>query len=79
MQLHVHADDCQLYTSFEAPDFNQTTLNMEILIDDIRGWYSANILKFNDSKTEMMLISSKFRLSLHLEHSLRPSDAYMRQ
>ena len=41
---------------------------MEILIDDIRGWYSENMLKLNDSKTEMMVISSKFRPSVHLDH-----------
>ena len=57
----MYADDCQLYTTFEASDIYQTALNMEILIDDIRGWYSDNMLKLNDSKTEMMVISSKFR------------------
>ena len=56
------------YTTFEASDNNQTALNMEILIDDIRGWYSENMLKLNDSKTEMMVISSKFRPSVHLDH-----------
>ena len=45
MQFHMYADDCQLYTTFEASDINQTALNMEILIDDIRGWYSENMLK----------------------------------
>ena len=53
---------------------------MEILIDDIRGWYSENMLKLNDSKTEMMVISSKFRPSVHLDHikigefSISPSE-----
>ena len=41
---------------------------MEILNDDIRGWYSENMLKLNDSKTEMMVISSKFHPSVHLDH-----------
>ena len=68
MQFHMYADDCQLYTTFEASDINQTALNMEILIDDIRGCYSENMLKLNDSKTEMMVISSKFRPSVHLDH-----------
>ena len=68
MQFQMYADDCQLYTTFEASDINQTALNREILIDDIRGWYSNNMLKLNDSKTEMMIISSKFRPSVHLDH-----------
>ena len=41
---------------------------MEILIDGIRGWYSDNMLKLNDSETEVMVISSKFRPSVHLDH-----------
>ena len=41
---------------------------MEILIDDIRGWYSDNMLKLKDSKTEIMVISAKFLPSVHLEH-----------
>ena len=67
-------------TSFEASEINQTTLNMEILIDDIRGWCSDNMLKLNDSETEMMVISSKFRPSVHLDHikigesSISPSE-----
>ena len=68
MWFHMYADDCQLYTTFETSDINQTALNMEILIDDIRGWYLDNMLKLNDSKTEMMVISSKFRPSVHLDH-----------
>ena len=58
MQFQMYADDCQLYTNFETLDMNQTALNMENLIDDIRGWYSDNMLKLNDSETEMMVISS---------------------
>ena len=67
MQFQIYAEDCQLYTTFGASDINQTALNMEILIDDIRSWWSDNMLKLNDSKTEMMVISSKFRPSVHLE------------
>ena len=54
MQFHVYADACQLYTTFEA--------------SHIRGWYSDNMLKLNDSKTEMMIISSKLRPSVLLDH-----------
>ena len=42
--LHVafgwHNQDCQWYTTLEAFYINQTALNREILIDDIRCWYS---------------------------------------
>ena len=80
LQFYVYADDCQLYTTFEASDINQAALNMEILIDDIRGWYPDNLLKLNYSKNEMMVISSNFRPSVHLDHikigesSITPSE-----
>ena len=38
MQFHMYADDCQLYTTFEASGINQRALNMEMLIDYICGW-----------------------------------------
>ena len=38
---------------------------MESLISDIRVWYSRNMLKLNDSKTEMLVIRSKFRQNFH--------------
>ena len=38
---------------------------MESLINDIRVWYSRNMLKLNDSKTEMLIIISKFRQNFH--------------
>ena len=46
VRFHMYADDCQLYTTFEASDINQTALNMDILINDIHHWYSDNMLKF---------------------------------
>ena len=79
MQFHMYADDCQLYTTFEASDIDQTASNKENLIDDIHGWYSDNILKLNDSKTEMMVISSKFHPSVHLDHIRLESAEYLLQ
>ena len=38
---------------------------MESLISDIGAWYSRNMLKLNDSKTEMLIIRSKCRQNLH--------------
>ena len=38
---------------------------MESLISDNRVWYSRNMLKLNDSKTEMLVIRSKSRQNFH--------------
>ena len=56
----MHADDCQLYTSFSI-SANETVSSMQMAIDDIRAWYAANMLKLNDDKTEMLAIGSKYR------------------
>ena len=68
MQFHMYADDCQLYTTFEASEINPTSLDMEILIDNIHCWYSDNMLKPSDSKPEVLVIKSKFRPSVQLDH-----------
>ena len=49
----------------DSPDLNDSISNMESLISDIRVWYSRNMLKLNDSKTEMLVIRSKFRHNFH--------------
>ena len=48
---------------------------MEALICDIRGWYAENMSKFNDEKTEMLFIGSKYRQipqipDLHVDSSV---------
>ena len=45
MQFHTYADHCQLYTTFQMSDINQTALDMEILIDDIGVCYSEKYAK----------------------------------
>ena len=44
--------------------------SMQSRISDVKAWATANMLKLNDSKTELMLVTSK--RSKHL-HSLRTS------
>ena len=39
--------------------YESTVAKIELLVTDIRAWYAANMLKCNDPKTEMMIISSK--------------------
>ena len=44
--------------------------SMQLCISDVKAWATANMLKLNDSKTELMLVTSK--RSKHL-HNLRTS------
>ena len=57
--FHLYADDSQKYAVFELQEYESTVSKIELLVKDIRSWYSANMLKCNDPKTDMMVISSK--------------------
>ena len=65
VQYHMYADDCQFYITCDSPDLNDSISKMELLISDIRVWYSKIMLKLNDSKTKMLVIRSKFRHNYH--------------
>merc|ERR1711937_896036 len=39
-------------------DYADTVANMEHLVSDIRTWYALNMLKCNDPKTDMMVLTS---------------------
>ena len=65
VQYHMCADDCQLYITCDSPDLNNSISKMESLISDIRVWYSRNMLKLKDFKTEMLVIRSKFHQNFH--------------
>ena len=58
----IYADDTQIYSvKSKSPDSYSTMSKLEACIEDIRSWSLANGLKLNDSKTELIHISSKFR------------------
>ena len=52
------ADDTQLYQSCRPIDIDNTILNIENCISDVKSWMQEHKLKLNDSKTETMLINS---------------------
>ena len=59
--FHLYADDSQKYAIFKLHDYDNTVTKMECLVSDIRAWYQQNMLKCNDPKTEMMVLSSKYK------------------
>ena len=64
----ICADDIQLYIDFELSDSQSAIEGLELCIVDIKSWAIANKLKFNDSKTEIIHFTSKYRTS----HPLPP-------
>ena len=70
LQYHLYADDTQLYISFRADcsyDLSLAKRRVECCVNDIDCWMVNNGLKLNQDKTELVLISSKFRCRTSLE------------
>ena len=53
----------QLYTSFSVNDSSTSTKLISNCIADIRSWMKSNLLKLNESKTEVVLLGTKQQLS----------------
>ena len=63
MEHTLYADDTQLYLSVKPMEHNKAKKQIEACIADIRIWMQQNKLKLNDSKTEILHVTSKNRKS----------------
>ena len=62
---HSFADDLQLQM-FAPPDrISELLHSMQSCMSDVKAWATANMLKLNDNKTELMLVTSKRTNHLH--------------
>jgi hypothetical protein len=64
IKRHHYADDTQLYTRLRIqnnhPDNMQEDIKrMEKCLQEIRSWMKKNMLKLNESKTELLIITTK--------------------
>ena len=62
VEMHMYADDTQLYLKFKPHNYNCAILKMEECLSEIRLWMSENLLKLN-KKTEFMVIGKSNPLS----------------
>ena len=60
-QMHMYADDTQLYMSCKVVESEAAVLHMEDCVAEIKQWMKENFLKLNDSKTEVLLLSKHSR------------------
>ena len=60
---HSFADDLQLQMS--APHIEYLSYSTQSCISDVKAWATANMLKLNDNKAELMLVTSKRTKHLH--------------
>ena len=62
---HSFADDLQLQMYAPPDRISELLHSMQSCISDVKAWATANMLKLNDSKTELMLVTSKRSKHLH--------------
>ena len=62
---HSFADDLQLQISAPPDTISEPLNSMQSCICDVEAWTTANMLKLNDNKTELMLVTSKRTKHLH--------------
>ena len=62
---HQFADDLQLQMSAPPDGISELLHSIQSCISDVKAWATANMLKLNDSKTELMLVTSKRSKHLH--------------
>jgi len=57
--LHAFADDTQLYLRCRRDDMASTALQLERCLSDVSHWMSADRLKLNADKTELLWAGSR--------------------
>ena len=62
---HSFADDLQLSMSPPSDRISELLHSMQSCISDVKAWASAKMLKLNDNKTELMLVTSNRTKHLH--------------
>ena len=62
---HSFVDDLQLQMSAPPDRISELFHSMQSCICDVKAWAVANMLKLNDNKTELMLVTSKKPKHLH--------------
>ena len=66
---HSFADDLQLQMSAPPDETYELLHSMQSCISDVKAWSTANMLRRNDNKTELMLVTSKRTKHLHKLHT----------
>ena len=62
---HSFADDLQLQMSVPPDRISELLHSMHSRIGDVKAWATANMLRHNDNKTELMLVTSNRTKHLH--------------
>ena len=81
LECMVYADDTQIYCCFDNQNMDISMTRVENCVSDIRSWMIRNHLMLNDTKTELLHLTSRFVSSpavpsVHVGDShVTPSDS----
>ena len=70
LMYHLYADDTQLYLPFKLGSddlLSSAKFSIEMCVQEINNWMILNGLKLNEEKTELLLLSLRYRPSPSLE------------
>ena len=59
--FHFYADDTQLYVPLRLKNVSHAFDRLESCLEDVKKWLSANKLKLNRDKTELIVFGSKIQ------------------
>ena len=74
LTFHIYTDDTLFYLAFkpsEPSSINDNITRLEKRVDDIWAWMKLNLLKLNDDKTELLVITSRPSSSQSLDISIK--------
>ena len=66
MQLHLYADDSTIYMSLDpanVTDIELTIFTIQSCIKDVKEWMTANYMKLNEGKTQLIIFGKPYNLN----------------
>ena len=75
MQIHLYADDTQLYLPFQPDQSKEAMKRLNACVEDIRQWMENNFLKLNDTKTEFIIFGTPKDVGKVVERTVDVGDA----
>jgi len=64
INFHGYADDTQLYVHYRPDEIAAATPKLERCITDMDNWMSANRLKLNMDKTELLWAGTSYHVNV---------------
>ena len=66
INIHMYADDCQLYTSFDENQLGTIKSKVENCLSDIKLWMDKNYLKLNTDKTLIKIFNPNSKPAINI-------------